>query len=77
MLYEIIGWIGTACILTAYFAVSTGRTKPNSKMYQCMNVVGSMGIIVNSLVHSAIPSVGLNIIWLGIALYGLLNTSKR
>ncbi len=37
-----------------------------------INVIGALGIIVNSAVHMAVPSVALNVAWLLIALYGLV-----
>ena len=77
MLYEVIGWGGTAAILLAYFLVSVGRLSPKSKNYQFLNLFGAVGIIVNSGIHGAIPSVGLNVVWLLIAVYGLIKSSKK
>lgn len=71
MLYEIIGWGGTLAILTAYFLVSTKKITSDSKEYQLLNLFGAIGIIINSLVHGAIPSVGLNIAWLVISTFAL------
>lgn len=76
MLYEIIGWGGTAAILLAYFLVSIEKLSPKSKEYQLLNLIGAIGIIINSGVHRAIPSVGLNIVWLLIAVYGLAKSKK-
>jgi hypothetical protein len=36
-----------------------------------MNIVGAGLITVNSYVNNALPSVGLNVVWIGIAVYGL------
>lgn len=77
MLYEIIGWFGAIAILIAYLLVSIKRISPTSKAYQMLNLLGALGIVVNSLVHNAIPSAGLNITWSVIALYGLINSLKR
>ena len=76
MFYEIIGWLGTGAILFAYFLVSTRKIAPNSKAYQLLNLFGAFGVIINSAIHHAIPSVGLNIVWLLIAAYGLLKLVK-
>ncbi|MFA5933259.1 MAG: hypothetical protein WCV81_03260 [Microgenomates group bacterium] len=62
MIYEIIGWIGTGLVLLAYFLVSTRRIAPTSKEYQLINLFGALGIIINSAIHMAIPSVGLNVV---------------
>ncbi|MCL5783997.1 MAG: hypothetical protein M1142_01415 [Patescibacteria group bacterium] len=45
-------------------------------MNQPLNLFGAVGIIINSAIHYALPSVGLNIIWLFIALYGLTKAAK-
>lgn len=76
MIYEIIGWMGTGAILLAYLLLSSGKLESNSKEYQLLNLVGAMGIIANSAIHGALPSVGLNIAWLLIALYGLKKVKK-
>lgn len=76
MIYEIIGWMGTGAILLAYLLLSSGKLESNSKEYQLLNLIGAMGIIANSAIHGALPSVGLNIAWLLIALYGLKKVKK-
>lgn len=76
MIYETIGWIGTGLVLLAYLMVSTRKMNATSREYQLMNLFGSIGILINSAVHGAIPSVGLNVVWLLIAVYGLLSAKK-
>ncbi|HEX8931891.1 MAG TPA: hypothetical protein VF810_01925 [Patescibacteria group bacterium] len=77
MLIEIIGWIGTISILLAYFLVSIKKLNANSKEFQLLNLFGSLGIIVNTWYHKAIPSVVLNAVWLLIAIYALLKTARK
>ena len=62
-------------ILGAYFLVSTGRMAPTSRAYQWMNIAGSLGFIVNSGWYHAVPSMALNVVWAGIALYSLSRPS--
>jgi hypothetical protein len=69
--FEIIGWLGTLAILTAYLFVSTKKITSDSKTYQYLNLFGALAITVNTLFHGALPSVVLNIIWAMIAFYGL------
>jgi len=76
MIYELIGWGGTGAILLAYLLLSTGKITSNSRKYQLLNLFGAIGIIINSVIHGAIPSVGLNVVWLLIALYGLVKAKK-
>ena len=77
MIYEVIGWLGTGLILLAYFLVSTKKILPASKEYQLMNLFGALGIIINSVFHMAIPSVGLNVVWFLIATYGLAKAVRK
>lgn len=76
MILEIIGWLGTGLILIAYFLVSIKKIEPTSKTYQLLNLFGAIGVGVNSLVHRAIPSVGINLAWMLIAICALIRSRK-
>lgn len=68
----IVGWVGAALILLAYALVSAGRVGGASTAYQWINIAGSAGLAVNSAWNGAMPSVALNVIWLGIGVAALL-----
>ena len=74
---DIAGWSGAALILGAYGLISAGKLQPRSVLYQGMNVVGAIGFIINSGWNGAWPSVGLNVVWLGIALVALMRRPRR
>jgi formate hydrogenlyase subunit 3/multisubunit Na+/H+ antiporter MnhD subunit len=74
---EIIGWLGTAGVLLAYLLITSNKVTANSAVYQLLNLFGAIGIIINSSHHNAIPSVGLNVIWLLIAVYGLIQIGRK
>ena len=76
MIFEIIGWVGTALILTAYLLVSIKKIGPTSKTYQLLNLLGAVGVGGNSLVHHALPSVGINLAWMIVAIYALVRSTK-
>ncbi|MFN2149627.1 MAG: CBU_0592 family membrane protein [Anaerolineales bacterium] len=65
---DILGWAGAALVLLAYFAVSTHRLSPASIMFQLLNLLGAIGLTVNALYYGAYPSIGVNLVWAGIAL---------
>ena len=71
ILIDIVGWIGAAVLLFAYGLVSTRKTTGDSAVYQWMNLAGSALLVVNSFFYGAYPSSGVNIVWVGIALYTL------
>jgi hypothetical protein len=77
MVYEVIGWAGTILILLAYLLVSIGKLSAKSKEYQFLNLFGAVGLIINTVVHRALPSAGLNTIWLLIAIYGLARAFRK
>lgn len=69
---EILGWIGVVAILIAYAAVSAKRWNGDSIIYQMLNLIGSMLVIVNSFYNHAYPSVAINVAWILIATYALI-----
>ena len=70
-LIELSGWAGAVLILIAYVMLSAGKMDGRSHAYQIMNVVGAAGFIVNSGYNGAIPSVTINVVWIGIGLFTL------
>ena len=55
-------------ILGSYILDSLGKLEGRSRTFQWMNVAGAAGFVANSGWHGAIPSIALNVIWLGVGL---------
>jgi len=72
LLVDIVGWIGAVALLAAYGLISTRRTEGDALLYQLLNLAGSGLLMVNSFYYGAYPSSGVNIVWVGIALYALM-----
>jgi hypothetical protein len=72
LIIEAIGWLAALLILVAYLLLSLGKLDGSSRLYQCMNVAGAIGMIINSGWNGALPSAALNAIWALIGLYALL-----
>jgi hypothetical protein len=68
---EIVGWSAAATMLSAYVLLTTGRLSSSSGLYQWLNVLSGAGFIINSGWNGAYPSAFLNLIWMGIGLYGV------
>ena len=68
---NVLGWIGVAALLSAYWLVSTQKATGNSRTYQGMNLLGATLVLVNSLYYGAYPSVGVNAAWIAIGAYTL------
>ena len=74
-----VGWAGAVLILVAYGLLSAGKVDGQSPLYQWMNVLGAAGFVVNGWWHWALPSTGLNIVWMligGIALWRMARRSS-
>ena len=68
---NVLGWIGVAALLAAYWLVSAQKVTGNSGAYQGMNLLGAALVLVNSLYYGAYPSVGVNAAWIAIGGYTL------
>jgi hypothetical protein len=44
--------------------------------YQFLNMLGSALLIVNSFHYKAFPSVGVNVAWIGIAIYSMIRIRR-
>ena len=77
LIIDIIGWLGSILVVAAYALNIYGKLSSESTPYYALNISGSAGLIVNTLYHHAIPSMVVNVVWIGIALVALLKRSKR
>ncbi len=74
---DVVGWIGAGLVLLAYGLLSAGRLEARGVLYQAMNVVGAVGMLINGYVRGALPSAALNVIWMGIGIYVLVKYRGR
>jgi hypothetical protein len=72
--YEVVGWIGAVTVLAAYWLVTRSGT---SVLYHALNVIGAGGLLANALYHGAFPSTTVNVVWIGIALWGIGVTARK
>ena len=68
---NLIGWTGAVVLLIAYALVSLKNHRGTSMSFQCLNIVGSTFLIVNTISKEAYPSAFVNLVWVGIALVSL------
>jgi hypothetical protein len=74
---DVGGWLGVAALLSAYALVSLRRLEADSLVYQMLNLTGGGLLILNSFYYGAYPSVGVNLAWIGIALFTLARRKPR
>jgi hypothetical protein len=72
---EIIGWISAAMLLSAYLLLNARKVSANSRLYQWLNVLSGAGLIINSGWNGAYPSAAINVVWMLIAIFGVLRVT--
>jgi hypothetical protein len=76
-LIDLTGWAGALLLLGAYAAISFHKLRSASLLYQILNAIGSVFLVVNTLYYHAYPSAFVNLIWIGIALVAGLRVRSR
>lgn len=70
---DVLGWLGAACVLLAYFLVSFGVVHPRDMSYQMLNLIGSIGLGTVCYFNRTYQPLFVNVIWGLIALLAVLN----
>ena len=76
-LIDLAGWVGSLLLISAYWSVSKKRMEPESFLYQSLNVIGSVLLIVNTYYYGAFPSTAVNIIWVCIGLFYIAKLKRK
>jgi len=64
LVVDLAGWMGAGALLAAYALVSSGGVTGRGLVFQLLNLLGAVGLLVNGAYHGAWPSAGLNATWL-------------
>lgn len=73
---HIIGWLGGILVVIAYLLNTTGKLTAKDFWYQFLNLIGSIALIINTFLVGAYPSAAVNVIWVAIAVVGLIKSRK-
>ena len=74
LLIDILGWTGSILYLLAYALVSAKKTEGDSLLYQGMNILARVLLVVYTLSLGAYTTTGLNILWVAI---GILTLGRK
>lgn len=74
---DIIGLMGVACVLSAYFFLQIEKVKSDGVGYLVLNLVGAILLIVSLMVTFNLASFVIEICWLSISLFGLGKVAWR
>lgn len=72
ILIDILGWAGAILFLAAYALVSMKKVEVDSLLYQGMNILAGILLVVNTFYWRSYPSVAVNTAWIGIAIFTLV-----
>ena len=70
-LIQILGWTGSILFLLAYALVSLKKTDGDSILYQGMNIVAGVLLVIYTFLLEAYATTGLNAVWVAIGLFTL------
>ena len=73
ILLEVYGWAGAVTVVIAYALLSMSILPPSSLIYQLMNFIGSIGVLVISIKKRTYQPVLTNGFWTLIALISIVN----
>jgi hypothetical protein len=74
LLIDILGWTGSILYLLAYVLVSLKRAEGDSVVYQSMNILAGVLLVVYTLSLGAHATTGLNAVWVAI---GILTLGRK
>ncbi|MFZ5858654.1 MAG: CBU_0592 family membrane protein [Chloroflexota bacterium] len=74
ILINILGWTGSILYLLAYALVSMKKTEGDSLLYQGMNIVAGVLLVVYTLNLQAYATTGLNAVWVAV---GVLTLGRK
>ena len=75
-IFSIIGWIGGILLILAYFLLIAKKIKSHTIVYNMLNCFGGIGLAISTFMTKSWPSMTINIIWIGIAIYSIITIKK-
>jgi hypothetical protein len=76
-LIDATGWTGSAAVVGAYALLSTNKLDSKSRMFQLLNLIGGVCLVINTSYYGAYPSTFVNVVWAAIALTALSRMNLR
>jgi len=70
--YDIIGVLGTSCVLGAYFGLAAGLVDNKGIVHPVLNAIGAILIMISLTANFNLASFVMQIAWLLISLAGIV-----
>lgn len=77
LLINILGWIGSIEVVTAYALNSSQKIKSDSITFQVLNLTGAVFLIINSVYKEAYPFTFINTVWAVIAVVAIVGIIRK
>ena len=74
---SMLGWIGSLLVIGAYGLNSYQKIKSDSLIFQLMNLVGGILLIINSMYKEAYPFTFINTVWVLIAILAIFRIVSK
>jgi hypothetical protein len=71
-LFELVGWLGTALTVVAYFLNLKDYFSSSDKIYILLNLAGGILLVIHTVFHAAFPAALENMIWASMAFWALV-----
>ena len=71
LIINILGWTGSVLFLLAYALVSLKKADGDSLLYQGINIVAGVFLVIYTFSLGAFATTGLNAVWVAIGLFTL------
>jgi len=75
--YDILGTVGVAVIVAAYFLLQSWRLRSDQLAYSVMNGGGAVLILISLYYNFNFPSFVVEFFWLLISLYGIARSVRQ
>ncbi|PRP61351.1 hypothetical protein C7B72_22515, partial [Bacillus halotolerans] len=69
---QLIGTVGMALVVIAYFLVVSQRVTPGSLPFSVINLIGAILLLISLCIHFNLGSFIIEIFWILISLYGIV-----
>jgi len=74
---EIIGWVGSAAILSAYALNSYQRIRSDQPTFLWLNLIGGLLLMGYTFYKDALANTFLNLVWVVVAVVALARLFRR
>lgn len=73
---DIIGMIGVTLVLSAYALLNLSKLSPQSLVYQLMNLMGAVLLLISLCFNFNLASVIIEVVWITFSLVGIVRVFR-